>query len=248
MSNDSDTLFYAGCVASFRHHDMLKRTTSILESANFPFTMLGSEEVCCGDPFLMIGMRKEFTAVAKKNVEAFKKHGIKRIIAVCPMCVKAFKVDYPAVVDFDLEVLHVSELFLKLLNEKKINFVEKVEATAFYHDPCHLGRALEIYEAPRQVLQEVPDLKLSPLPGYSHELSWCCGGPLRVSFLDLASKLTDTIVENADNAGCDTIITACPTCYYSIWVSGPLSGVRVYELTEIVSAAMGLSKLGTGGL
>ncbi len=248
MSERSENLFYAGCVASYRNHDMLERTAGILKAADFPFMMLGEEEICCGDPFLMMGMREEFNDVAKKNVEAFRAHGIKRVVAVCPMCVKAFKVDYQSIVDFDFEVLHITELFSRFLNEKKIKFTEKVEAKAFYHDPCHLGRHLEIYNAPRRVLREIPGLELVPIPGYSRELSWCCGGPLRVSFLDLASKLTDTIVEKASDAGCDTLISACPTCNYSLWVSGPMSGLRVYDITEVVSVAMGLTKLGAGGL
>jgi Fe-S oxidoreductase len=242
----SDTLFFIGCTYTFRTQNVPRVTAKILEALDYPFMLLGEEEPCCADPFYIVGMRDNFERTAKKNAALFKEHGVKRIVTICPLCTKSFRENYPSYLGSkDFEVVHISELLSKLIREGRVKFKEKVPLNVMYHDPCHLGRHLEVFEPPRDVLRSIPGLKFTDLEGYSKELAWCCGGAIRAGYPNIAVKVSDGIIENARKVGADTIATTCPMCMHSIMVASNFE-LKVYDLAELTAAAMGIQKLGSG--
>jgi Fe-S oxidoreductase len=144
-SKDSDTAYFVGCTASYRRMEIAQATAKIFDSAGLKFTLLGSDEYCCGSPLMRIGARKDALDLMRGNVERMKKLGVKRIVTSCAGCYSMFKVEYPRYLKTDFQVLHTSQLLETLLKNGELQLTERVPLKVTYHDPCHLGRISEPY-------------------------------------------------------------------------------------------------------
>jgi Fe-S oxidoreductase len=94
------------------------------------------------------------------------------------------KIGYPKLVgDFNLEILHSSELAQRFLenNKLKINNKDFKNKRITYHDPCHLGRHANLYDAPRAILSSIQGIEFIELKN-NRENSICCGGGFRSGF------------------------------------------------------------------
>jgi Fe-S oxidoreductase len=228
----SKTLYFAGCTASFKTKNIAKSTVNALRKLGVEFTVLGSQEFCCGSPFIRTGQKDLAKMLFKKNVKVWQKEGIEEVITSCPGCYKTIKNDYPKFaeefrIDFNFEVKHVSTVFAELMNvEGKIDFA------ATYHDPCHLGRHMGIYEEPREVIRRA-GIKLIEMER-NRKFALCCGagGGLRTQFKEIAVAIAEERVREALETGTNVIITSCPFCEYNLSRVGG-SRVRVLDLSEI---------------
>ncbi|MFX1475971.1 MAG: (Fe-S)-binding protein, partial [Promethearchaeota archaeon] len=128
------------------------------------FTLLDSDEYCCGSPILRVGARKQALELMKANVERLKKRGIKRLVTSCAGCYNMFKVEYPRFLQTDFEVVHTSELLDSMLQKGELTLPTKVPLKVTYHDPCHLGRGSEPYTPWEGSMVEVVTLVHIPIP------------------------------------------------------------------------------------
>jgi Fe-S oxidoreductase len=89
--------------------------------------------------------------------------------------------------------------------------VEKFKVT--YHDPCHLGRHMNLYEIPREVISKLPGVELIEMKR-NRENAWCCGagGGVKSQFSDLALDIAKDRINEAIDAGADILTTSCPFC------------------------------------
>lgn len=145
LKDDSDTAYFVGCTTSYRRKEIAKATTKIFDAVDLEFTMLGSEEYCCGSPLMRVGARKEALSLMQGNVDKLKSQGIKRIVTSCAGCYSMLKVEYPRYLNTDFEVIHTSELLDNMLRKGELELTKDVPLKVTYHDPCHLGRNSEPY-------------------------------------------------------------------------------------------------------
>lgn len=212
-----EILFWVGCAGSF--DDRAKRVTKafikILNAVGTNFAVLGTEESCTGDPARRAGNEFLFQMQAMSNIQVLNGYNIKKIVTACPHCFNTIKNEYPDL-GGNYEVIHHSTFLQQLINEGKIKLTEGGSFKGkkiTYHDSCYLGRANNIYEAPREVLQaldaDLVEMKRCKTTGL------CCGAGGAQMFKEPEKGKKDINVERAEEAigtGARTIAVACPFC------------------------------------
>jgi heterodisulfide reductase subunit D len=244
-----EILFWVGCSGSF--DDRAKRVTKafvkILNAVGIKFAVLGIEESCTGDPARRAGNEFLFQMQAMSNIQVLNGYNIKKIVTACPHCFNTIKNEYPEL-GGAYEVIHHSTYLQQLINEGKIKIAEGGSFKGrkiTYHDSCYLGRANNIYEAPREVLQaldaDLVEMKRCRTTGL------CCGAGGAQMFKEPEKGNKDINVERAEEAlltGASTIAVACPFCMTMI-TDGMKSKekeaeVKVKDLAELIAEAQGL--------
>jgi len=242
-----EILFWVGCAGSF--DDRYKKVTiafaKILNRVGIKFAVLGTEESCTGDPARRAGNEFLFQMQATMNIQVLDGYGIKKIVTACPHCFNTLKNEYPAL-GGNYEVLHHSEYLQQLINDGKVKMAEGGSFKGkkiTYHDSCYLGRANEVYEAPRAVLEaldaELVEMKRCRTKGL------CCGAGGAQMFKEPEKGNKDINVERIEDAletGAQTIAVACPFCM--VMMSDGVKNkekedsVKVYDLAELIDASM----------
>src|SRR5271157_1564107 len=138
--------YFVGCTSAYRRKEIAIATARVLNAAGVKFTILGEDEFCCGSPLLRVGAKADFAELAKHNIEALQKRGIKQVIMSCAGCFSTFSNEYPRVAKLGFKVFHTSQYFEHLLKTKKLKPKTSIPMIATYHDPCHLGRCAEPYK------------------------------------------------------------------------------------------------------
>ncbi|MHA1378599.1 MAG: (Fe-S)-binding protein [Candidatus Helarchaeota archaeon] len=240
IDKDSPNLFFAGCMSSYWEMYSAELATRIFNRINYSFKIL-EDEPCCGYLECWSGEEEVAKKIARENVERFKSEGISTIITSCPGCYSTLKEDYPRLLgkETGIEVLHISELFAKLIDEKKLRFEQEQNISVTYHDPCHLGRFHGIYDAPRKIIKSLPGITFIEMENIREE-SNCCGGPLRTAYLDYAQEIgKNRAIEIADT-GAEFVTTICPQCVISLRQVASLNELDFEVIDLIVLIARGL--------
>ncbi len=244
-----EILFWVGCAGSF--DDRARRVTQafvkILNAVNIKFAVLGTEETCTGDPARRAGNEFLFQMQAMSNIQVLDGYGIKKIVTACPHCFNTLKNEYPEL-GGNYEVIHHSTLLQQLISEGKIKLkdggVFKGKKIT-YHDSCYLGRANNIYEAPREVLQlldaDLVEMKRCRTTGL------CCGAGGAQMFKEPEKGYKDINIARTEEAletGATTVAVACPFCMTMI-TDGVKNKekeaeVKVRDLAELIAEAQGL--------
>ena len=182
---DADILYFVGCTAALtpKIQNVAVNTVKILNKLGIDFAIFGDKEVCCGSVAMRTGDRKAFEIVAEKNVKLFEERGIKKIITSCAGCYRTLKKDYGDRLK-DIEIIHTVEYLANLVNENKID-LKKLNVKTTYHDPCHLGRHMELYDAPRVILKKISNFVEMES---NREAAMCCGagGGVKKGFPELS--------------------------------------------------------------
>lgn len=216
IKDQGKLMFFGGCTMPLRQVDTLRSMMKILKAAGKEIAMT-KEELCCGSIALRIGEEKSLTEVIEQNVEEFKRKGAKTLFTACAGCYRTWKKDYPELIGEELpfEVKHITEILVDLLNNNQIPFKEKEkeEVKVTYHDPCHLGRHMNLYDIPREVISKIPGIHLIEMKRNRNN-AWCCGagGGVKSQFPDLALEISKERIIEAVESGALILTTSCPFC------------------------------------
>ncbi|MBO8126348.1 MAG: FAD-binding oxidoreductase [Firmicutes bacterium] len=238
--------YWAGCTASYVTTDVAENAVHILKEAGEKFTYLGKDESCCGVPFLMSGQWERWERVMRYNIEQIKKRGIKKLIASCPGCWVTLAHHYKEWaeklgIDWDVEVVHLSQYTIEKIKEGKLKFKKPVEKILTWHDPCHIGRHGKIYEEPRESIASVPGVKLVEMK-HNRENALCCGSVLtRIGATAASDKLGDMRVREANEVGADALVTTCPCCEFQLRAAADAEGteVTIRDFASIIAEGLG---------
>ncbi len=243
-----DILFWVGCAGSFddRAKKVTKAVARILHHAGISFAVLGTEESCTGDPAKRAGNEFLFQMQAMNNIMVLNGYEVTKIVTACPHCFNTLKNEYPQL-GGHYEVIHHSQLLQELLDTGKI----KVEGGTFkgkkitFHDPCYLGRANDVYEAPRRVIMRLDSLMVEMKRSKSNGL--CCGAGGAQMFKEPEPGNKDINMERTEEALAltpDAIAVACPFCMTmlsdGVKLHNKETEVKVKDIAELIAEAIDL--------
>ncbi|MFC1883304.1 (Fe-S)-binding protein [Thermodesulfobacteriota bacterium] len=243
ISHEPEIFYFVGCVSSYRETEIPKAVAEMMEKLNIPFT-IGSEEWCCGAPLYFSGNEKMLPDIAKHNVEMIEASEVQTAVFTCPTCAMIFKKYYPRWLkkDLNFEILHLSEFLENLEYEGKLELgkMEK-DKTAIYHDPCHLGRGLDVYDPPRRIIDNIGGITLKEF-SLSRENSFCCGGGglLPAGTPEFSDDLARRRLADIRDSGAELLISGCPGCKENLKItaSSLKSGVKVIDIAELVNGVL----------
>lgn len=233
----TDTLFYVGCTFALDRtlQESPKALARLMDKAGENYGLLLEDEVCCGSTVKRIGHSKLFEKLRKENENRIRSTGVKRVVTACSGCFKTLKQDYPGLAK-DVEILHSTEYLARLLRDGKLN-LRRSEVKVTYHDPCHLGRHAEVYDAPREVLNAIPGLRLTEMKN-SRELSRCCGGGagVKTAYPEISGKVAVRRLKEAEKTDAGILVTTCPFCMQTLKDAAKATGsdIEVVELSVLL--------------
>jgi heterodisulfide reductase subunit D len=240
-----EILFWVGCAGSFdqRAQKITKAFATILNHLKVEWAILGKEEMCTGDPVRRAGNEFLFQMMAYQNIQTLNNYSIKKIVTICPHCFNIFRNEYPQL-GGNYEVIHHTIFLQQLIDEGKIKIKD---GSSFkgkkitYHDSCYLGRANDIYEAPRKVLEEL-DADLIEMKRCRSK-GLCCGAGGAQMFKEEEKGTTRVNFERTNEAistGAEIIASACPYCNTmltdGVKNSEKENQVKVMDVAELIAS------------
>ncbi len=240
FNDEADVIYYVGCTSAYREKELFESVIPILKKLNTSFTLL-RDEICCGSPLITTGQSKAAKRLAEHNVNLINGKKGSIVIASCAGCLRTLRSQYERKYDLKInkEVLHVSEfLARKLKNLKRVyKKGKKTVEIATYHDPCHIGRHVGIYEEPRKVLKSIPGIKFIEM-GRIKDNAWCCGAGAGVKsgIKDWAIEISEERIKEAEETGAKYLVSTCPFCERNLRdASDKLkSSIEVIDLCQLV--------------
>ena len=242
-----EILFFVGCAGSFdqRAQKITRAFAAILNKVGVDYAILGKEEMCNGDPARRAGNEFLFQMMAMQNVQLFEAYGVTKILTTCPHCFNIFKNEYPAL-GGKYEVMHHATFLQQLINEGKIVLKEGgvfKGKKITYHDSCYLGRANNIYQAPREVLRaldaELVEMKRCGSNGL------CCGAGGAQVFKEEEKGTTRINTERGREVvetGARIVASNCPFCMTmltdGVKENASEGQVEVLDLAELIVQSM----------
>jgi len=214
-ASGDEYLLYIGCLGSYDENGqkMARSLVDILNASGISFGILGAEEDCCGNEIHTLGEAGLFQNLAEKNIQKFKELGVSKVATLCPHGYNTIKNNYPAS-GGNFEVYHYTQILSDLIQGKKIK-PSRAKAKVTYQDPCFLGRYNNIYDEPRQILQNIPGIELVEMERNRRD-AFCCGGGSGNFVTDLLAGSVDSPARvrarEAYETGADTLAVACPSC------------------------------------
>lgn len=244
-----EILLWIGCAGSYdeRYKKVTKAFVKILNIARVDFAVLGEEEACTGDPARRAGNEFLFQMQATANIQILNGYNVKKIVTACPHCYNTIKNEYPDL-GGTYEVIHHSEFLNQLINEGRLSMNDDHDlknSKITYHDSCYLGRANNIYEAPRNLIETLQADFVEITRNRQNGL--CCGAGGAQMFKEPEQGEKDINIERTEEAlstGAKIIASACPFCMTML--SDGIKNkeredeVTVLDIAELIANSKGL--------
>lgn len=237
----SGNYYHPGCHTYFKLKNIYELYLKIFDRLGISYNLM-DEKVCCGLPALELGYETDARKLARKNFEAMKEKGVRRIMTNCPACQKMFAVDYKEMMpDWDIETENIWKIISSKLKEKPKLIKQLINEEVGFHDSSYLGRHLRIYEEPREILRLIgcSVKEISESREDSYEVS--------AGFLDIHNKsLSDKIAENRllqfKRDRIKLVVTTSPADYIILKRNSYKHDIQVMDIAEILGTALGIYK------
>jgi len=216
LPDNAEWVYFIGCTSNYRQQNIRDATLRFLKKVGIDFTLI--DEHCCTSPMIRTGQLEIVKDYMMYNIDQIKKVGATKVITSCAGCYRTFMIDFEKFgINFDFEVFHSIELVHKLLNKGKITFNSEYNSTVTYHDPCHLGRHMGIYELPREIYKKIPGLELVEMKR-NKNFAWCCGagGGVKIGYPEWSVEISKERLDEAKETSATIISSTCPFCYRNL--------------------------------
>jgi Fe-S oxidoreductase len=225
----ADIAYFAGCTATYRNTEISDAAISILKKLGVDYTVL--DEVCCGSVLQRTGFDDEMLkTLVEANIKAIEDTGAKKVLFSCAGCLRMFRKEYKKIRDFNFEPLHFTEWLVDQEFTLK-SYPKKVT----YHDPCHIGRHIGIYEAPRKLINRIPEIQFQEMD-YKEDQAKCCGGGggVRSAFPEVAQDIAGNRIKQAEFA--EVLLNTCPFCLNTLKFGNEKSKVdiEIIDLLQLI--------------
>ena len=244
-----EILFWVGCAGSFddRAKKITKALVKILNHCNVSFAVLGTEESCSGDPAKRAGNEFTYQMQAMMNIQVLNGYEVKKIVTACPHCFNTLKNEYPEL-GGNYEVIHHTQLIQELINQGKLSLQNSETYKGkkiTFHDPCYLGRANDVYEAPRFLIEKL-DAELVEMKRCKSK-GLCCGAGGAQMFKEAEKGNKEINIERTEDAietSSQFIATGCPFCN-TMMTDGIKNfekedSIKVLDVAELIANAADL--------
>ena len=248
--------YFVGCTSSYREIESAINTSRILTKIiKEGIVVLGNSEYCCGSPLIRTGQiyfdlsSIEKTKNTKKNfdikelithnIEELKSKGVKNIIFNCSGCYKTVSMDWPKIYEGQLPFrpYHITQFLVEKIERNEIKF-KQCNKKITYHDPCHLGRHMGIYDEPRKIITSIPGVQLIEMKN-SREKAMCCGagGGLKAAFADESLEIAKLRIKEAMDTKADMLVTSCVFCKRNLIEAAKSlnSDIKVLNIEDIAA-------------
>ena len=200
---------WLGCMGAYdpRGREIIAAFATVMRHLGATFGVLKKER-CTGDPVRRLGNDLVFQQLAEANLTALGQAKVKKIVAICPHCVRTIAEDWREF-GAHVEIEHHSEFMAR--HTARLPQSRDGSGPVVFHDPCYLGRYRGIYDQPRQVIERshaVID------PPRSRERGFCCGAGGGLVFLgeETGTRVNETRAKELAATGAPTVAAACPFC------------------------------------
>jgi Fe-S oxidoreductase/nitrate reductase gamma subunit len=262
-------LWYVGDYPSYdeRNKTVARSLARLFDHADVEYGILYDEEVYDGNDIRRIGEEFLFVEQAGQLIESFEDCEFERIVCTDPHSFNTFENEYPEVdlaefaddpmTGFEVEdwdgapVFHWTQVVEDLVDEGRLGLGgDELDYTVTYHDPCHLGRYNDEYEAPRELVRAT-GCELVEMPRNRNN-SFCCGGGGGGLWMDSDDdpKPSEERLREAveDTAGVvEKFVVACPMCT-TMFEDGRKTGGFENDLEVVDVAELLVEAVETGGV
>ena len=236
LPDKAEWVYYIGCTSNYRQQDLRDATLRLLKKIGIDFTLI--DEHCCTSPLIRTGQKDIVSDFMNYNINQINNTGASKVITSCAGCYRTLKKDYEKLgADLGFEVLHTGELIKTLLDEGKIKITSNYEKIVTYHDPCHLGRHMDMYEIPRDIIQAIPGINFIEMKRNRNN-AWCCGagGGVKIGYPDWALEISKERLEEAKETGATVLTSMCPFCKTNLADANKefKMGFEIIDLIELI--------------
>jgi len=238
VKDKADVVYFTGCVASYfpMAQKIPMALSEVFEAAKVDFTLLAEEEWCCGFPLLGAGLRDHLQDLIEHNIAAVQAKGARKVVFACPSCFQMWREHYP----HDFEIYHVTQYLSELITSGQLP-LKNLDLTVTYHDPCDLGRGSQEYDAPRQVIEAIPGVRLVEM-AHTRENCLCCGGGGNLEMIDsnLSGDIAKAKIDEVMETGAQAVITACQQCVRTMatYARRNKLSLEVLDIVQLVKRAI----------
>jgi Fe-S oxidoreductase len=243
VAEEGEYFYFVGCLPFFdvifadlqvQALDIARNAVRLLNQVGIrPF--VSNEERCCGADLRLAGDVDSFRRLAELNVKTIEASGASKVVFSCAECYNAFKNDYPACVgSMPFELMHVTELLADKIGLGEVDF-QPLDSRVTYHDPCRMGRYLEVHEPPRKVISSVPGLELVEMAD-NRQRAMCCGSTAWVNCSGCSKLIQKEKLRQAKETGARVMLTTCPKCQIHLsCASRDLDAEQKVEVEDVIS-------------
>ncbi|MFQ6001695.1 MAG: (Fe-S)-binding protein [Anaerolineae bacterium] len=240
IAEEAKVGYFAGCSGPYTAQVMNIGAVRIIAATGTKFT-INRDEWCCGFPLWVLGYQDMLRDLALHNIEAYAQRGVKQLLVSCPCCTDHLAHRWPQIYGKSLpfEIVHITQFAAQKIETGELRFTKPFPRTMTFHDPCYLSRAMRIFEEPRKVIAQFPEVNFLEME-QNRELSKCCGagGGTRRAFSQMTLDLATNMIHEVEQMGAEVLAVTCPACYerfHLVQEQGLETNLEVKDLMQLAS-------------